>query len=139
MNTDTYVDQFRAHEMQRYESEQGTEALFHHVVNGIPTALTTSEMLVGIVQRFVHDHSTFVTIAEVFGIVLGIGLVALASTWEMGVVKVLTWVLGTAIAIISAIAYFALGLAVPSNHDMADHAFQPGSYGVGKLYYQGDL
>jgi len=32
-----------------------------------------------------------------------------------------------------------MGLAIPSHHEMRHHAFQPASYGAGRLYYQGDI
>lgn len=85
--------------------------------------------------RWCHRHSTLNKVIEIAALVLGVGLVALAASlgsWSIGLA-------GCALAVASAVAFFALQTLAPAHHDMKTHVFKPAHCEGGRLYYEGDL
>lgn len=93
------------------------------------------------VISWAQENPTLVKITEISGMILGVvAVAALPLTYPIAGVAALlaTGVLGC-VGIISFVAYKALDLAVSPHHNMKNHVFHTGSYGVGRLYYQRDV
>lgn len=90
----------------------------------------------------IYKHPTVVKTIEMAGILFGLGcLVSLPISFPaMGGMKaVLLTICGGVVGTISGFAYRALDIVVPPHHSMSNHVFKAATYGVGKLYYQGDV
>lgn len=120
MNTTNYINHFQTQELSKYDQ-----------------SLSKAEK----VQFWVHKNSKLVKTIEVATILFGVVAIASAPfSWPViagGAVALA--VIGGLVATISAVALKFLDIALSPHHDMKNHTFKTGSYGVGKLYYQGDV
>lgn len=94
-----------------------------------------------LVGRFFHKHATLVKIIEVAALILSVGAIVAASLSFplLSISFIATAVVGSLVACVSYFGLTTLRLALPSAHNMKNHVFKPATYGVGKLYYQGDV
>ncbi|MBA3722830.1 MAG: hypothetical protein H0W88_10590 [Parachlamydiaceae bacterium] len=87
------------------------------------------------------EHPTEVKTTEKAGMLIGTSM-AIASPFlapTIGFVAIPIAIIGGVVAAISFLAHLALEIIAPPRHEMKTHAFKTAEYGVGKLYYQGDV
>lgn len=90
--------------------------------------------------QWIYNHPTIIKTAEVAGLTVGTGSLALASlTFPLGYVTLPLLIEGSLLSSISSLAYYSLEILVPPHHDMEHHIFKSATFGVGRLYYQGDI
>lgn len=91
--------------------------------------------------NWIYEHPTVIKMIEIFGMVLGTSSVLLlpVSISTLGFGAIALAVTGGMIALVSFVAYRALAIIAPFHHDMQTHVFKLATFGVGKLYYQGNI
>lgn len=120
LNTDQYIQQFK-------ESDAAQQ----------PTQTLSQQF-----NHFMYRHPTTVKVAQASGVVLGLAAIALLplSFPAIGIAAAVTTAVGGGVtAAASGVAHGTLDLVTPPHHDMKTHVFKPATYGVAKLYYQGDI
>lgn len=126
MNTTDCIQEFHNKELREYNSH-----------------LSTKDKL----KNWCFKHSTTLKIIQIAALVFGVAALipfplSIAAFGVLTLATGLTAMLGLTGALIAAVNSVALkffDLVIAPHHNMASHSFKPASYGVGKLYYQGDV
>lgn len=127
MNIENYINNFQNIEEKSYQKRSSISLKIANWIVKHPTVLK-----IILVSTMITALAT-AAIAPVSWPVLGFGAIAIAAV-------------GGVVGLISALALKFLNILTVAitygsgpHHAMKSHAFKPATYGVGKLYYQGDV
>lgn len=113
---------------------------FIHAFQNIHTPQLASDFL-SRSTSFISHHPKLSKTLEIGGMLLGGAFVAVTphvfKTNKIAAIALT--IVGTLTFAISLIAYKVLDLLLVPHHAMESHAFKPGVFGVGRLYYQGHV
>lgn len=120
MKTDNFFNAFVSRETAKFDQQDSVTNKIAHWIHKHPTVVKTAEAVVGVLG-----------VASIVSLPISLPV--------LGTGAVLTAIGGGIFGLISLAAYKVLDILAPPDHDMLHHTFKPASYGVGRLYYQGDV
>lgn len=93
------------------------------------------------VKYWIHKHPTLLKTIQIACIIFGsLAILSTPFSWALlGASAIVLPVAGTLLVTLNALALKFLDIYIGPHHSMKSHVFKPGSYSVGKLYYQGDI